>query len=52
MCVCFIRENHAQSKSVVNHMEKKKLSAGEEIPKAHPSQPCNYLRASLGREMS
>lgn len=33
MGVRFITENHAQSKSMVNNMEKK-LSAGEEIPKA------------------
>lgn len=50
MCVCFIRENHAQSKSVVNHIEKNYLQE-KRFPK-HSSQPCNYLTASLERKWS
>lgn len=41
MCVCFITENHAQSKSVVNHMEKNYLQE-KRFPK-HSSQLCNNL---------
>lgn len=50
VCVRFIRENHAQSKSVVNHIEKNYLQE-KRFPK-HSSQPCNYLTASLERKWS